>query len=104
MELAPIAQIPWKHHSLLLDKLESRADRHWYAANTVEHCWSRNVLALQIESELRSRQGKAVTNFHRTLPPEQSDLAQGITKDPYLFEFMALQGGSDASEVIGTPR
>ena len=52
--------------------------------------WSRNVLALQIDSGLHNRQGKAVTNFRATLPPAHSDLAQSITKDPYLFDFLVL--------------
>lgn len=93
---APLAQLPWYHHLALLDKLTNPADRLWYAAKTVEHGWSRNVLALQIEAGLHLRQGKAVTNFKTTLPPAQSDLAQGITKDPYLFDFLALR--EDANE------
>jgi len=48
-------------------------------------------LALQIQAGLHQRQGKAVTNFKKTLPPSQSDLAQGITKDPYLFDFLTLR-------------
>lgn len=54
------------------------------------------MLVLQIESALYSRQGKAVTNFQTTLPPVQSDLAQGITKDPYVFDFLSLR--EDANE------
>jgi predicted nuclease of restriction endonuclease-like (RecB) superfamily len=92
----PVAQLPWKHHIALLDKLDHPVDRLWYAAKAVEHGWSRNVLALQIEAGLHQRQGKAVTNFQATLPPTQSDLAQGITKDPYLFDFLTLR--DDANE------
>ena len=87
----PAAQIPWTHHCLLLDKLKAPSDRLWYAAKAVEHGWSRNVLALQIESGLHARQGGAVTNFKATLPPPQSDLAQQITKDPYVFDFLTLR-------------
>ena len=76
------------HHCLLLDKLNTAAERLWYAAKAVENGWSRSVLALQIESDLRGRQGKAVTNFMTTLPPPQSDLVQQITKDPYVFDFL----------------
>ena len=93
---APLAQLSWYHHLALLDKLEKRQDRLWYAAKAVEYGWSRNVLALQIDSGLHQRQGKAVTNFKATLPPAQSDLAQGITKDPYLFDFLTLS--EDANE------
>ncbi len=92
----PMASLPWGHNLLLLHKLEKPADRVWYAAKAVEHGWSRNVLALQIEAGLHKRQGKAVTNFEMTLPPGQSDLAQGITKDPYLFDFLMLR--DDANE------
>jgi predicted nuclease of restriction endonuclease-like (RecB) superfamily len=63
---------------------------------TVQHGWSRNVLVHQIEAERMNRQGKAVANFERTLPPPQSDLAQDITKDPYNFDFLTL--GDDARE------
>jgi predicted nuclease of restriction endonuclease-like (RecB) superfamily len=92
----PLAQLPWYHHLALLDKLDNPANRLWYAAKAVERGWSRNVLALQIEGGLHVRQGKAVTNFKATLPPAQSDLAQGITKDPYLFDFLTLR--DDANE------
>lgn len=92
----PVAELPWGHHTILLTKLGSSADRLWYAAKAVEHGWSRNVLALQIESGLHKRQGKAVTNFKNTLPPSQSDLAQRILKDPYLFDFLTLR--DDANE------
>lgn len=92
----PVAQLPWRHHIALLDKLEVHTDRLWYAAKAVEHGWSRNVLAHHIDSGLHRRQGKAVTNFSQTLPPAQSDLAQSITKDPYLFDFLTLR--DDANE------
>jgi len=60
------------------------------------HGWSRVVLTVQIESRLHVRQGKALTNFDRTLPPERSDLAQQTLKDPYVFDFLTL--GEDARE------
>lgn len=93
---ASLAQLTWYHHIALLDKADTKSVRLWYAAKAVEHGWSRNVLALQIESGLHKRQSKAVTNFKNTLPPAQSDLAQGILKDPYLFDFLTLR--DDANE------
>jgi predicted nuclease of restriction endonuclease-like (RecB) superfamily len=77
-------------HITLLEKLETADERAWYAARTVENGWSRNVLVHQIESGLRQRQGQAVTNFARTLPPPQSELAQQLLKDPYNFDFLSL--------------
>jgi predicted nuclease of restriction endonuclease-like (RecB) superfamily len=83
---APLAQITWYHNLTLLEKLESREERLWYAARTIEFGWSRNVLVHQIESGLYKREGKAVTNFQRTLPAPQSELAQQVLKDPYNFD------------------
>jgi len=56
----------------------------------MEYGWSRNVLVHQIESRAHERQGKALTNFSRTLPPGDSDLAEQILKDPYNFDFLTL--------------
>lgn len=92
----PLAQITWYHHVTLLDKVKSREEREWYARKAFEHGWSRNILVMQIESRLYQRQGKAITNFDRTLPPPQSDLAQQTLKDPYLFDFLGL--GDEARE------
>lgn len=83
-------QIPWRHNQVLLDKLKNMAERLWYAQQSLENGWSRNVLALQIESGLIRRSGSAVTNFSRTLPSPQSDLAQSILKDPYNLEFLTI--------------
>jgi len=90
------AQIPWFHNCVLLDKIRRQEDRIWYVRASIQHGWSRNVLVHQIETRLHKRTGTAVTNFERTLPPPQSDLAQQITKDPYAFDFLML--GEDAHE------
>jgi predicted nuclease of restriction endonuclease-like (RecB) superfamily len=87
---APLAQLTWYHHLTLIEKVKDEEMRLWYARATFEHGWSRNVLAMQIESRLHERQGQAVSNFDRTLPPPQSDLAQALTKDPYNFDFLSL--------------
>lgn len=87
---AVLGQITWYHNIALLDKLKSLDERLWYAQKTVEHGWSRNVLVHQIETGLHRRLGAALTNFDRTLPKPQSDLAQQLLKDPYNFEFLSL--------------
>lgn len=86
----PVAEIPWGHNALLLEKLSSPVERIWYARKTIENGWSRNILVLQIKSDLYNRQGKAVSNFRKTLPPPQSDLAHQVLKDPYVFDFLTL--------------
>ena len=91
-----LAQLPWYHQLALLDKLRTRVEREWYAGRAIEHGWSRNILAMQIESGLRLRQGAAQSNFDRHLPPLQSDLARHMLKDPYIFDFLDL--GDTAQE------
>ena len=82
------AQIPWRSNILLMDKLSNQDERVWYAQKTLENGWSRDVLALQIESRLIERSGKSVNNFPIALPPADSDMADQIFKDPYLFDFL----------------
>jgi predicted nuclease of restriction endonuclease-like (RecB) superfamily len=86
----PVAEIPWGHNALLLEKLKDPLQRLWYAGKALEHGWSRAILTVQIETNLYGRQGKAVNNFAATLPPPQSDLAQQVLKDPFLFDFLTL--------------
>lgn len=84
------AQIPWFHNCVLLDKLKDAAERQWYIQKTIEYGWSRSILVHQIELRLYHRQGKATTNFERTLPKPQSELAKQVLKDPYNFDFLSL--------------
>jgi predicted nuclease of restriction endonuclease-like (RecB) superfamily len=88
---AALGELPWGHNVVLLFKLSTAAERHWYANKALQHGWSRAVLTVQIESELYRRQGKAISNFAQTLPAPQSDLAQQSLKDPYLFDFLTLR-------------
>lgn len=88
---APLAQLPWYHHIALMDKLQAQDARLWYASQAVKHGWSRNILALQIDTGLINRQGQASTNFPGTLPPLQSDMAHQLLKDPYNLEFLTLK-------------
>ncbi len=85
---AQLAQLTWYHNLTLVEKLKSPEERLWYAHQALEHGWSRNVLVHQIETRLHKRQGKALSNFRRTLPPPQSELAQQLVKDPYNFDFL----------------
>lgn len=87
-------QIPWFHNCVLLDKVKAPPARKWYVQQTIYNGWSRKELVMQIESDLYLRQGDAVTNFERTLPQPQSDLAQQVVKDPYNFDFLTLREGA----------
>ena len=70
-----VVQLPWRSNLALLAKLNNEEDRLWYAEQAIENGWSRDVLVMQIESHLKERSGKAVSNFDATLPPADSDLA-----------------------------
>jgi predicted nuclease of restriction endonuclease-like (RecB) superfamily len=91
-----VAQIPWGHNVRILDKLNTAEERSWYVQQTRQNGWSRDVLLHHIETDLYSRQGRAITNFPTTLPEPQADLAQQLIKDPYSFDFLSLS--SDAHE------
>ena len=72
-----VSLLPWGHVVRLAQAVKPPAEREWYARAAVEHGWSRNVLVHQIETDSYRRQGKALTNFKRTLPapPRTSSLS-----------------------------
>ncbi|WAK04447.1 PDDEXK nuclease domain-containing protein [Methylobacter sp. YRD-M1] len=92
----PADQLPWFHIVTLLTKLDNTAEREWYAAQIIQHSWSRTTLELNIKNRLHHRQGAAVSNFGTRLPSPDSALAHETLKDPYLFDFLGL--GNDAHE------
>lgn len=96
-----IAKISWSHHMVLMDKEPHLGKRFWYMLNTLEHGNSRNVLGIQIESGLFERQitAKKINNFERTLPPAQSDFANYLLKDPYIFDFVQAKEKADERNI-----
>lgn len=87
-----LAQITWYHHISLITRVKDIAERAFYIQQTAQNGWSRDVMLLQIDSDLYHRQGMAITNFSQTLPTVQSDLAKSIFKDPYNFGFLGMAG------------
>ena len=88
-----IFSVPWGHHRTLIDKYFEKGEREtalFYAHKAVEEGWSRNVLKSFIDTKLHLRQGKALTSFSRLLPTPDSELAQELTKDPYIFDFTEM--------------
>lgn len=85
--------IPWGHHRYVMDKCsEEPAKAFYYVRKTMEEGWSREVMLIHMDANLYEREGKALTNFTRTLPAETSELAQELTKDPYSFAFTGITG------------
>lgn len=91
-----VGQLPWGHNIALLTKLKDPKLRLAYAEAAVEFGWSRNVLTMNIECGRIERRGNAVTNFERSIPRPDSDLARESLKDPYRLDFLGL--GDEAQE------
>ena len=88
-----IFSIPWGHHVRIIDKFKEQPEKALFLVHeTVETGWSRDMLLNFMGTDLYERQGKALTNFARTLPEETSDLARELTKDPYDFAFTGITG------------
>ena len=86
----PVAHLPWGHLTVLLTRLDTTEDRLFYATRAAEHGWSRAVLEHQVTSRLHTRIGAAPSNFADHLPSPDSDLAQELVRDPYVFDHLAL--------------
>jgi predicted nuclease of restriction endonuclease-like (RecB) superfamily len=85
-----LGRLSWSHVRCLLDKLDDPGDREWYATEAGSKGWSLSVLEHQIAIGLRTRVAAAPSNFVGHLPAPDSELAQQLTKDPYVFDFLDL--------------
>ena len=96
-----VAQIPWRHNTLLIEKIKDKEERKWYIGETLRNGWSRSMLKMQIEGKVYERQVVAskVNNFPITLPDIQSDIAIQTMKDPYLFDFISIKGKAKELEI-----
>lgn len=83
-----VAQLPWGHQLVLLERLKDKTQRLFYMNKAIENGWSRSVLLNQIAGQLHLRQGYALNNFEQSLPPDQSDLVKETFKNPYIFDFL----------------
>ena len=89
-KLSAIVRTNWASHVILLNSKLPLGECYWYITQAVANGWSRNVLQMQIETNLFARQitAKKVSNFSVRLPKPQSDLANYLMKDPYIFDMM----------------
>lgn len=85
---ADFGEIPWKHHVAIFTKSKSVSEALFYIEKTIQNCWSRAQLEAEIESNLYTRQGHAITNFQAKLPAPFSGLAQDILKSSYDLSFV----------------
>jgi predicted nuclease of restriction endonuclease-like (RecB) superfamily len=94
-----VALIPWRSNITLLDKLKDQKTRLWYAQKTIENGFGKDMLVFQIESQLHKRQGAALHNFDKSLPPTDSDLTAQVFKDPYIFDFLGTANPRKEAEL-----
>lgn len=88
---AEIYAIPWGHIKVIVDKCKGNPEKAlFFVDEVIKNNWSRAVLMNFLDTNLYERQGKAISNFKTTLPAYTGDLAQEITKDPYNFDFVAI--------------
>lgn len=91
LSLDELFSIPWGHHIQIINRCGGDVKKAvFYVRKTIEFNWARSVLMNFLDTGLYEREGKAVSNFQTALPLPQGDLAQEITKDPYNFNFLAL--------------
>ena len=97
---AEIYAIPWGHIKLIVDKCKDEPEKAmFFVDEVIKNNWSRAVLLNFLDTNLYERQGKAISNFQTTLPAYTGDLAQEITKDPYNFDFIALNRDYNEKEL-----
>lgn len=86
-----VAQVPWGHNIILMEKLKDKEIRKIYVEGILKNGWGRNMLAMQIENGYHLRIGASNNNFKNTLPSLDSDLVNYTIKDPYIFDFLSLK-------------
>ena len=98
---SPVARINWASQMVILDGSLPLGIGYWYMKQSVEMGWSSNVLKIQIETNLYSRQisNNKINNFTATLPAPQSDLANYLLKDPYIFDLAGTKEKADERDI-----
>ena len=86
-----VAKLPWKHNIELMQRVKDKNIRKWYIENCIREGWSKSILIYQIDTDLYQRQIKNINynNFELTLS-KNSDLANSMMKDPYVFDLIEL--------------
>jgi len=85
-----VAQIPWGHNRLIITKIKNIDEARFYCHETLNNGWDRDTLEIMLSKNLHAAKGNAVSNFHSTLPKNQSIIVSQTFKDPYNFDFLGL--------------
>lgn len=99
--VSPIISVNWASHVVLMDSKLPLGQRYWYMKQTLEGGWSSTSLKSQIKSDLYNRQIRSgkVNNFKNTLPMVNSDLANYLLKDPYIFDLVGAKENADERDI-----
>ena len=92
-------RIPWGQHIEIFTKCKSLEEALFYINKTIENNWSRPSLETQITFGLYYKQGSAITNFDRTLPAPQSQLAKELLKDEYNLSFISAEAVQEEKDL-----
>ena len=86
-----VAKLPWSSITAIIDQVKNKEQRKWYIMESIKNGWSRPVIVHQISLKLYERQAlleNKITNFDKTLPPQNSEQTKELLKDPYIFDFI----------------
>lgn len=94
-----VAQVPWGHNIVLMEKVKEKEIRKIYIEGILKNGWGRNMLSIQINNGYHLRIGASNNNFENTLPAIDSDLVNYTIKDPYIFDFLSLKNDYKEKEL-----
>ena len=94
-----VAQVPWGHNIVLMEKIKEKEERKVYIEGILKNGWGRNMLSIQIDNGYHLRIGASNNNFENTLPAIDSDLVKYTIKDPYIFDFLTLENDYKEKEL-----
>ena len=86
-----VAQIPWGHTRLIIDKIKDITEAEFYIKQTIENSWSRSILDHQIDLNLYKRQGKIINNFDTTVTKQDVSILKESFKESYVLDFLDIK-------------
>jgi len=86
-----VAEIPWGHNLLIMEKASGDKERGYYIKSSRDLGWSRNVLFNQIKSGAYELSLKQKThNFPKALPAHLAEQADESIKSVYNLDFLDI--------------
>jgi len=88
-----VAEIPWGHNLLILNKIFDMEERRYYLEATAALGWSRNVLLNQIKADAYKNQKYLPKqhNFPKVLPVHLMEQADESIKSVYNLDFLGIK-------------